>query len=87
MTHLANLPLRILFTAGAGALALLWSGDVPVNGPMSLISTADELRRRRSAHDTSCRRVWRGRRGCDRCRSRLRSGCQRMGSTRDRMLR
>ena len=41
MTHLANLPLRILLAAGAGALALLWSGDVPMNGPMSLISTAE----------------------------------------------
>jgi hypothetical protein len=41
MTHLANLPLRILFAAGAGVLALLWCGVVPMNGPMSLISTAE----------------------------------------------
>ena len=41
MTHLANFPLRILFAAVAGALALLWSGDVRMHGPMSLISTAE----------------------------------------------
>ena len=41
MTHSANLPMRILIAAGVGALALLWSGDVPINGPTSLVSTAD----------------------------------------------
>jgi hypothetical protein len=40
MTNMKNLPMRILFAAGIGSLALLWSGDFRSSGP-SLVSTAD----------------------------------------------
>ncbi len=40
MTNLKNLPMRILFAAGIGALALLWSGDFQ-SGESSLFSTAE----------------------------------------------
>jgi len=40
MTHISNRPIRILAAFGIGAVAMLWSGEVPKSGS-SLVSTAD----------------------------------------------
>jgi len=41
MTHSLNRPIRIVAAFGIGAVAVLWSGEIPRNGSASLVSTAD----------------------------------------------
>ncbi|HSI17079.1 MAG TPA: hypothetical protein VK980_04870 [Sphingomonas sp.] len=41
MTHAAKLMMRGLISVGVGTVALLWSGDLPINGGTALVSTAD----------------------------------------------
>jgi hypothetical protein len=41
MTHPANILTHVLVAAGVGAVALLWSGDIPLDGQIALVSTAE----------------------------------------------
>ena len=43
MTNLKKLSMQILFAAGIGTFALLWSGDFRSSGSSSLVSTAEAI--------------------------------------------